>query len=113
MYFLPCTILFIKLEPEQHINILEKEKNLPVYTFRDKKTKKEFTLTMSMKERETYLQDNPQIEQLLTTINIADPIRLGVTKPPADFQKNVIGRMKSKIHGNTLGNSRFNIPKEI
>ena len=44
---------------------------------------------------------------------IGDPVRLGILKPPADFQKNVIGRMKESIPGNTLGKSKFSIPREL
>lgn len=35
-----------------------------------------------------------------------DPYRLGVTKPPSDFDKYVLGKIKAKFPGSTIGEKR-------
>lgn len=68
---------------------------IPNYTFRNILTGEEFDLSLSMAERETYLAENPQVEQILTSINIADPTRLGLRKPDAGF-RDLLKDMKKK-----------------
>jgi predicted nucleic acid-binding Zn ribbon protein len=38
---------------------------MPIYNFRDNETGEEFEKVMGMSEREEYLKDNPQVEQLI------------------------------------------------
>ena len=85
----------------------------PNYTFRNKKTGKTFIETMKMAEREDYLKKNPDIEQVIGTMNVVDSVLIGVTKPPVDFQKNVIGRIRETAPLNNMNYSRYSIPKEI
>ena len=66
---------------------------------------------MSYSELEELLKDK-NIEQVLTPIHIGDSVRLGIKKPPADFQKGIIGRMKATIPGNNLNSRNFRIPRE-
>ena len=43
-----------------------------------------------------------------------DPVNIGVTKPPADFQKYVLGRVKAAVpEASAVANKRWDIPKEI
>ncbi len=44
---------------------------MPSYNFRNKTTGEEFELVLAMSEREQYLKDNPDIEQLLSRPNIS------------------------------------------
>jgi putative FmdB family regulatory protein len=44
---------------------------------------------------------------------IGDSVRLGITKPPADFQKYVLGRIKASVPGNNIGKSKFNMTREF
>ncbi len=37
---------------------------------------------------------------------VGDPIRLGVAKPSSDFDKYVLGRIKEKYPGSTIGETR-------
>lgn len=37
---------------------------------------------------------------------VGDPYRLGVAKPPSDFDKYVLGRIKEKYPGSTIGQTR-------
>jgi len=74
---------------------------MPSYTFRNKKTGKEWIDFLSISDKEKYLEENTNIEQLLTNMTLGDPVRLGITKPPSDFSKYILGRVKEK---NPLGN---------
>ena len=51
---------------------------MPVYTFEDIKTKKEFTEHMSIAEMEEYLLKNKHIRQVIMPINIVSGIQ-GIT----------------------------------
>jgi formylmethanofuran dehydrogenase subunit A len=85
---------------------------MPSYNFRNKITGEEWSDFMSISEKEEYLEKNPDITQQLTQINIGDAVRMGFEKPPSDFSKYVLGRVKEK---NPLGNveRKFgNIPRE-
>jgi hypothetical protein len=48
-------------------------------------------------------------------MNVVDPVGIGVTKPPADFQKHVLGRIKEAVPGTSKKaiEKRWHIPKEI
>jgi len=85
-----------------------------IYSFEDQETNEEFELTMSYEELKQFLEDNPKVNQTFR-MNLVDPMGIGVTKPPSDFQKYVLGRIKEKVPGankNTL-EKRWHIPKEI
>lgn len=87
---------------------------MPIYSFRDTKTGKEFTESMKIAELDAYLEANPNVEQVITVPNIVDSVGIGITRPPVDFQKHVLGRVKAKTPGATeVGNKRWDIPKEI
>ena len=43
---------------------------MPTYTFENTKTGKVYDEYMSISERETYLEQNPHIKQLINKINI-------------------------------------------
>ncbi len=87
---------------------------MPTYTFKNKDTGEEFTDFMSIAALDQYLADNPHIEQMIVSCNIVDPVNIGVKKPPSDFQKYVLGRVKHNMPGATaVANKRWDIPKEI
>jgi hypothetical protein len=86
---------------------------MPIYSLKNKTTGEIFEKNMKISEYTEYLQQNPHIERYYeSTPLFGDPIRLGIKKPPADFQKNVIGRIKASLPGNTLSDRKFQIPKE-
>ena len=87
---------------------------MPTYTFVNKNTGEESEQFMRMSERETFLADHPELEQTIKTVNIVDPVSIGVTRPPIDFQRHVLSKVKempgvdsSKIE------KRWTIPKEV
>ena len=87
---------------------------MPIYPLRNTETGEVFEKIMKIAEYEEYLKENPHIVRYFDSApSFGDPVRLGVKKPPADFMKNVIGRMKESIPGNTLHDRKFQIPKEF
>jgi hypothetical protein len=83
-----------------------------IYSFEDNDTSEEFTLEMTYDELKEFLKSNPNVSQTFV-MNLGDPIRMGVTKPPSDFSKYVLGKVKET---NPLGGAverRYTIPKEI
>lgn len=60
---------------------------MPTYSFRDTETNEEFERVLSMSERETYLEENPHIQQTFRKApGIGDPVRLGLKKPDDGFR---------------------------
>lgn len=88
---------------------------MPNYAFRNKDTGEEFNEWMKISERENYLSEHPELEQMLIGMTVVDPVRLGVTKPPRDFQKYVLGRIRDTAPGakKDLFSKRYDIAKEI
>lgn len=87
---------------------------MPNYTWMDRETGEEFTNTMTIAERDEYEQNNPHLQQVLRNFTMVDPVSIGVTKPPADFQKYVLGRIKSAVpEASAVASKRWDIPKEI
>ena len=87
---------------------------MPNYTYKNKVTGEQITVNMTMAEHDTYLDDKPDWEQMIIVANFVDPVSIGVTKPPADFQKYVLGRVKAAVpEANAVASKRWDIPKEI
>jgi hypothetical protein len=85
---------------------------MPTYHFRNKDNGEEFKDFMSISAKEKYLEENQNIEQILTSLNIVDPVGIGVTRPPSDFSKYVLGKIRETAPGPAL-ERRWNIQKEI
>jgi len=67
---------------------------MPRYTFENTETGEQFEIEMPYSELSSYLNENKNIHQIFK-MNIADSVSIGVTKPPSDFQKYVLGRVKA------------------
>lgn len=52
-------------------------------------------------EHEQYQKDNPKEEVVIGGMNIGDPYHLGLKKPPSDFSKYVLGRVKGNLPSGT------------
>ena len=87
---------------------------MPVYSFENPKTGEEYELTMSYDELEQYLKEHPEVNQTFR-MNLVDPVGIGVTKPPADFQKYVLGKIKESAPGSKkeVFEKRWQIAKEV
>lgn len=67
---------------------------MPTYTFRDNKTGEVFDKMMKWSDRETFLNDNPNMEPIIGGApSLGDPVRLGVRRTDAGFNE-----VLSKIH---------------
>lgn len=82
------------------------------YTYYDPKNKERFTLTMSIADMEEYEADHPHLERVFDTMNVIDPTGAGISRPPADFQKFVLGKVKAN-HPKGSVEKRWTIPKEV
>ena len=85
-----------------------------IYSFEDQETGEEFELQMSYDELKEFLANNPQVNQTFR-MNIVDPVGSGISKPPSDFQKYVLGKVKDRVPGANKAaiEKRWHIPKEI
>lgn len=85
---------------------------MPVYSFHDTETDEEFELQMSYEELKGFLVDNPKVNQTFR-MNLGDPVRMGVTKPPSDFSKYVLGRIKENHPRGNAIERRHTIAREV
>lgn len=86
---------------------------MPNYTYRNKNTEEEITVQMTMAEHEIYLEDKPDWEQVIKAATLVDPMGLGISKPPSDFQKYVLGRIKNSVpQADAVASKRWGIPRE-
>lgn len=77
---------------------------MPVYEFRNKKTGETFDKILRVSEREAFLAENPDIEQVhLTPMGMAvvDPARIGLQKAPSGFRE-VLRNIHQRTPGSTL-----------
>lgn len=87
---------------------------MPNYTYRNIETGQILDLSMSISEMEEFEKRYAKThERIFHSVNVVDPAGIGVSKPPADFSKHVLGRIKAGHHGSEIGNGRWKIPKEI
>jgi len=86
---------------------------MPTYTFENKNTGETYDKVLSYDDMIKYLADYPELNQVFR-MNLVDPVGIGISKPPADFQKYVLGKVKAaNPHSTTVASKRWNIPKEI
>lgn len=84
---------------------------MPFYTFENINTGEEQTLEMTISEMEQFKVEHPELIQILAPNGTVDPILLGITKPPSDFQKHVLGKIKRESgRDNTIGRGRWEVP---
>lgn len=86
---------------------------MPTYTYQSKETGETFDLSMSISEMIEYEKSNPQHERVYHSLNVVDPVGIGVSKPPSDFSKYVLGKVKASNPKTSIGNGRWGVSKEI
>jgi hypothetical protein len=80
---------------------------MPTYRFLNNDTGVEYVEFLSITEREEYLNNNPNIVQLLNGApSIGDSVRLGLRKPDNGFRDKL--REMKKIHSKGLTRSTIN-----
>ena len=86
---------------------------MPSYTYQNTETGEVFDLSMSIAEMEKYETDNPKHERIYNKLNVVDPAGIGVSKPPSDFSKYVLGKVKAANPHTVVGQRRWDVKKEI
>ena len=74
---------------------------MPVYTFENIKTGKEYTEHMSMSELDDYLKKNKNVRQVFTSLNIVGGVA-GLTHKPDSGFKDVVQKIAEKHPGSPL-----------
>jgi len=77
---------------------------MPTYSFRDKISGEEFDKIMSIYKLDQYKLDNPNLEQLLGTPPIGDPVRLGLKKPDDTF-RDILKQIKKNTYSQRIKSS--------
>lgn len=85
-----------------------------IYSFIDTETEEEFEVEMTYDQLKAFLEANPKLNQTFR-MNIVDPVGAGISKPPSDFQKYILGKVKEKAPGANKAalEKRWHIPKEV
>lgn len=65
---------------------------MPVYTFLDNETGEQYDMLIKIADKETYLNNNPHVQQVITAPNINKGGVGDRTKPPSGF-KDVLSRV--------------------
>lgn len=80
------------------------------YTFENINTGEETIVEMRMAELDEFKKNHPELRQIITLATpLVDPVLLGVTKPPQDFQREVLGNIKKNNRGSTIGTGRWDV----
>lgn len=86
---------------------------MPRYQFTNTNTNETINLDCTYQEMLDFISSNPHMEQDFK-INVVDPVGLGITKPPSDFSKYIVGKAKRAPGANkSQVEKRWHIPKEI
>jgi hypothetical protein len=79
-----------------------------IYTFRNTETDEITDVTMRLSEYDEYVKTNPHLERYFSVENFpgyGDAMRMsvpGVGQPDGRFEREIIGRIKEKVPGNTV-----------
>lgn len=75
---------------------------MPTYIFRDKNTGEQFEKVMKISELDSFRAENPNLETVIQSPMICDPVRVGARKQDSGFKE-----VLQKIHDRSPG-SRLN-----
>ena len=68
---------------------------------------------MSIAQLETFLAENPDYEVTFLKMQVGDPVALGVSQPPSDFTKYVLGPIEKRYFGKRKESRFRQPPKEV
>jgi hypothetical protein len=74
---------------------------MPTYVFRNKETGEQFEKLMKISELDTFRVDNPQLETIIQSPMICDPVRVGARKMDTGF-KEVLQKINERNPHNDL-----------
>jgi hypothetical protein len=77
---------------------------MPTYIFRNKETGEQFEKIMKISELDTFREQNPQLETIIQSPMVCDPVRVGARKMDTGF-KEVLQRIHEKTPGSQLDKS--------
>jgi hypothetical protein len=90
-----------------------------IYTFLNKDTNEIEEHVMRLSEYDQFKENNPHLERHITFDSIpglGDSMRMsvpGVGQPDARFEREIIGRIKKNVHGNTVRDGhKTKMPRE-
>ncbi len=87
---------------------------MPIYSFENKKTNKEYDLEMKIAEVEPYLKANPDVQQIFTKMpGFASSWNLSGTSGKAVDRKKGFNEVLKKIHKNTPGSKLNKTTEQI
>ncbi len=90
----------MKMKMITTINInLKSDNKMPSYTFRNKETNEVWVDSMSIDQKQEYLNNNKDIEQVLVPVAFGDSVRMGVRKPDSNFRDVLKEIKKHHPHG--------------
>jgi hypothetical protein len=77
---------------------------MPIYSFKDTETGEEFDKMLKLAERESFLEDNPNLKQIITgSAPLIDSARLGRAKPDQGFRDLLTSMKQNKSYtGNKI-----------
>lgn len=86
---------------------------MTTYVFKNVETEEIVEHVMKMSEYDEFVKNHPELERYHGDAEILfiDEVRLGRKKPPEDFTKYVLGRIKEKNPHNNM-ESRWETPRE-
>jgi hypothetical protein len=68
---------------------------MPTYTYKNKQTEKIWEEYMSVSAHDTFLEQNPHIETVISAVFLGDPVRQGLKKPDPGFRE-ILKEIKRK-----------------
>lgn len=75
---------------------------MPTYVFKNKNNGEESEVFLKISEKDQYLIDHPELEAVLSSNPLIDPIRLGITKTSPTFRD-----LLKRAHDTVGGNHRY------
>jgi len=81
---------------------------MPTYVFRNKETGEQFEKVMRISELDTFRAENPQLETVIQSPMICDPVRVGARKTDSGF-KEVLQKIHERSPGSTLNTNSSQI----
>lgn len=75
---------------------------MPIYTFVNKETNEEITETMTISERDKFIEENPQMKQKIVAPRIVAGVMGVGSHRVSDGFKEVLQKVKSTNHGSNI-----------
>ena len=80
---------------------------MPNYDILHKPTGEVTEKFMTIAEKELFLKENPEYEQVFMKMRVGDPVALGVQRPPSDFTNHVLAPIERFYNSGKQRETRF------